>query len=217
MEQNTLKKNVAIAAMDFIPPSEIIGIGTGTTVNFFIEELGKISNKIKGTVPSSIETEKLLKKNGLKIFDMKSFSEIHTYIDGADEIDKNLNMIKGGGGALTREKIIGNAAKKFICIADESKLVSKFEKFPVPVEVLPLAINYVLKEIKKIGGTPILRDKYLTDNGNLVVDIYDLKINNPKTIETKLNNIVGVICNGIFANRSADVALISSSKGIKIL
>ena len=218
MTQDELKSEVAKAALRYVIPETIIGVGTGSTANFFIDHLANIKYSIKGAVASSIDTANRLKRNGIRVVNLNDVDEISVYIDGADESDHNLNLIKGGGGALTREKIVAAVAKQFVCIADESKLVDSLGKFPLPVEVIPMSANYVKRQIvKSIGGDPILREDLTTDNGNLILDIHDLNIDDPKTLENDLNNIVGVVTNGLFANRGADILLLASQNGVNII
>ena len=218
MTQDELKNEVAKAALKYVVPETIIGVGTGSTANFFIDQLATIKSSIKGTVASSIETANRLKSHGIDVFDLNEVSEISVYIDGADESDHHLNLIKGGGGALTREKIVAAVSKQFVCIADDSKLVDVLGQFPLPIEVIPMATNYVKHEIiKSIGGNPVLREEFTTDNGNLILDIHGLTIDSPKTLESQLNNIVGVVTNGLFANRGADILLLASQKGVNIV
>ena len=214
MSQDNKKRNVAKAAIEYIKNSTIIGVGTGSTVNFFVEELAKNKGLIEGAVSSSIATEKLLKDNNIPVVTLNSVTELSVYIDGADEATKNKHLIKGGGGALTREKIIAAASKEFICIIDDSKLVPLLGSFPLPVEVIPMAQSYVAREIVKIGGQPELRQDFQTDNGNIILDIHNLKIENPIEIENQLNQITGVVTNGLFAKRSADTLLIAKDDGI---
>jgi len=218
MTQDELKNEVAKAALKYVVPETIIGVGTGSTANFFIDQLATIKSSIKGAVASSIETANRLKSHGIDVFDLNEVSEISVYIDGADESDHHLNLIKGGGGALTREKIVAAVSKQFVCIADDSKLVDVLGQFPLPIEVIPMATKYVEREIiKSIGGNPVLREEFTTDNGNLILDIHDLTIESPKVLEGQLNNIVGVVTNGLFANRGADILLLASQKGVNIL
>ena len=218
MTQDELKNEVAKAALKYVVPETIIGVGTGSTANFFIDQLATIQSSIRGAVASSIETENRLKKHGIDVFDLNEVSEISVYIDGADESDNNLNLIKGGGGALTREKIVAAVSKQFVCIADESKLVDVLGNFPLPIEVIPMSANYVKREIiKSTGGNPVLREKFITDNGNLILDVHGLTIDSPKILESQLNNIVGVVTNGLFACRSADILLLASQKGVNII
>ena len=218
MTQDELKSEVAKAALRFVIPETNIGVGTGSTANFFIDHLANIKDSIKGAVASSIDTANRLKRNGIRVVNLNDVDEISVYIDGADESDHNLNLIKGGGGALTREKIVAAVAKQFVCIADESKLVDSLGKFPLPVEVIPMSANNVKRQIiKSIGGDPILREELTTDNGNLILDIHNLNIDNPRALENDLNNIVGVVTNGLFANRGADILLLGSQNGVNII
>ena len=218
MTQDEMKLEVARAAIKYVVPNSIIGVGTGSTANFFIDELATIKDTISGAVASSMATSERLQSHGIEIIDLNIVKEISVYIDGADESDRALNLIKGGGGALTREKIVAAVADKFICIADESKLVSVMGNFPLPVEVIPMSVSYVKKQISKsIGGSPIIREGFTTDNGNLILDVHGLKIENPKTLENKLNNIVGVVTNGLFANRGADILLLGTPNGVKTI
>lgn len=210
-----MKQEVAQAALKYVIKDTIIGVGTGSTANFFIDALAGMKNDIKGTVASSIATTQRLEAHGIKVFDLNTVDKISVYVDGADETDANLNLIKGGGGALTREKIVAAVADKFICIADESKLVEVMGGFPLPVEVIPMAVNYVQRQIENtLGGQAILRD-FTTDNGNKILDIQDLKITDPKGVELALNSIVGVVTNGLFAKRGADVLLLGTINGVK--
>jgi len=216
MTQDELKQAVARAAIEHIP-SGIIGVGTGSTANYFIDELAKIKHKIDGAVASSEATAQRLKSHGIQVLDLNNAGELAVYVDGADEITEHLHMIKGGGGALTREKIVAACSKKFICIADSSKLVGMLGKFPLPVEVIPMARSYVARELIKLGGQPELRAGFTTDNGNLILDVHNLKIMNPVELESKINQIVGVVTNGLFAMRGADVLLLGSADGVKTL
>ena len=218
MTQDEMKLEVARAAIKYVVPNSIIGVGTGSTANFFIDELATIKDTISGAVASSVATSERLQSHGIEVIDLNIVKEISVYIDGADESDRALNLIKGGGGALTREKIVAAVADKFICIADESKLVSVMGNFPLPVEVIPMSVSYVKKQISKsIGGSPIIREGFTTDNGNLILDVHGLKIENPKKLENKLNNIVGVVTNGLFANRGADILLLGTPNGVKTI
>ncbi len=218
MTQDEMKCEVAKAALKYIIPNTIIGVGTGSTANFFIDALATIKDQIIGTVASSLATQKRLEGHGITVFDLNDVESMSVYIDGADESDVKLNLIKGGGGALTREKIVAAVAEQFVCIADESKLVDVMGEFPLPVEVIPMSSNYVQRQISKnIGGTPVLREGFVTDNGNLILDVGGLKINNPKALESELNSIVGVVTNGLFANRGADVLLLGTQQGVKTI
>ena len=218
MTQDEMKIEVAKAALKYVVPDSIIGVGTGSTANFFIDELATIKERIDGTVASSVATANRLKDHGITVFDLNDVEKISVYIDGADESDKQLNLIKGGGGALTREKIVAAVSSQFVCIADESKLVSVLGAFPLPVEVIPMSTNNVKRQIvKTTGGSPILRDGFTTDNGNLILDIHDLKIEDPKRLENQLNNIVGVVTNGLFAIRGADILLLGTANGVQTI
>jgi len=214
MSQDQKKRNAAKAAIEYIKNSAVIGVGTGSTVNFFIEELAKNKGLIDGVVSSSVATEKLLKEHNIPVIPLNSIIELPIYIDGADEATKNKHLIKGGGGALTREKIIAAASKQFVCIIDDTKLVPLLGNFPLPVEVVPMAQSYVAREITKLSGQPELRQDFITDNGNVILDIHNLKIKNPTELENKLNQITGVVTNGLFAKRSADVLIIASDNKV---
>ncbi|MDH5377721.1 MAG: ribose-5-phosphate isomerase RpiA [Gammaproteobacteria bacterium] len=214
MNQNELKEQAAQAAIEFINAGSVVGVGTGSTVNYFIDALAKVKHKIETTVSSSVASTERLKAHGIPVDDLNNVSKIDVYVDGADEITKNLHMIKGGGGALTREKIVAAVADKFVCIADESKLVEVLGAFPLPIEVIPMARSYVAREIVKLGGNPVYRDGFTTDNGNQILDVGGLKIINPPEFESRLNEIVGVVTNGLFAHRGANVALLGSAKGV---
>jgi ribose 5-phosphate isomerase A len=218
MTQDEMKIEVAKAALKYVVPDSIIGVGTGSTANFFIDELATIKERVKGAVASSVATANRLEDYGITVLDFNYVEEISIYIDGADESDKQLNLIKGGGGALTREKIVAAVSSQFVCIADESKLVSILGAFPLPVEVIPMSTNNVKRQIVKMtGGSPILRDGFTTDNGNLILDIHDLKIEDPKRLENQLNNIVGVVTNGLFAGRGADILLLGTANGVQTI
>ena len=218
MNQDEMKQAVARAAIEYVVPGTIIGVGTGSTANFFIDELAKIKGKIEGTVASSVASADRLKKHGIPVYDLNAVDGISVYIDGADESNKHLHLVKGGGGALTREKIVAAASDKFVCIADESKLVDRLGKFPLPVEVIPMARSLVAREIiKRIGGEPVLRDGFTTDNGNIILDIHNLDIMEPVKTEEILNSITGVVTNGLFAIRPADVLLLGCQDGVKTI
>ncbi len=217
MSQDDKKKEVAKAAIKYIEDDSIVGVGTGTTVNFFIEELAKIKGRIKGTISSSVASEELLKQHHIPVMPLNSVIEIPVYIDGADEATEHRHLIKGGGGALTREKIVAAVSKKFVCIIDDSKMVPILGKFPLPVEVIPMAQSYVARQIVKVGGQPELREGFTTDNGNVILDVYNLKIENPVELEQKLNQLTGIVTNGLFAQRPADLLLIASDNGVKTL
>ncbi|RWU08907.1 ribose-5-phosphate isomerase RpiA [Pseudidiomarina gelatinasegens] len=215
--QDLLKKQAAEAALKYVEPNTIVGVGTGSTVNFFIDALATMKNDIEGAVSSSEESTKRLKAHGIEVVELNNVGNLPVYIDGADEIDEHLRMVKGGGGALTREKIIAAVADKFICIADESKVVGRLGNFPVPIEVIPMARSYVAREIVKLGGDPVWRQGFTTDNGNVILDIHNFDILDPVQLEQQLNSIVGVVTNGLFAKRGANKAIIASPAGLKFM
>lgn len=216
-----MKKAVAQAAVDYIKPKlgkdSIVGVGTGSTANFFIDALAEIKTLFDGAVASSEATAERLKSHGIAVYDMNSVSEMEVYVDGADEFDSGLNLVKGGGGALTREKIVAAVAKEFVCIVDSTKKVDVMGEFPLPVEVIPMARSQVARELAKMDGMPVWRENFVTDNGNLILDVHDLEIINPKGLETQLNNIVGVVTNGLFANRGADIVLMGTENGVETI
>ena len=213
MNQDELKRQAAEAALEYLPDSGILGIGTGSTVNHFIDLLADIKGRFDGAVSSSEASTARLKAIGMQVMDLNSAGELEIYVDGADESNHQLHLIKGGGGALTREKIIAAASKKFVCIADESKLVDVMGKFPLPVEVIPMARSYVARELVKLGGTPVWRDGFVTDNGNIILDVENLEIMEPVKLENQINQITGVVTVGIFGNRPADVLILGSASG----
>jgi ribose 5-phosphate isomerase A len=215
--QDELKQAVAREAIKYVVEDSVVGVGTGSTANFFIDELAKIKNRISGAVASSNRSAERLKGHGIRLFDLNGVDELPVYVDGADEITEHLAMIKGGGGALTREKIVAAVAKKFVCIADESKLVPVLGRFPLPVEVIPMARAYVARQMVKLGGRPELRKDFTTDNGNVVLDVRGFSILNPVELETAINNVAGVVTNGLFARRGADVLLLGTMAGVKVL
>jgi ribose 5-phosphate isomerase A len=217
MTQDELKQAVARAALDYVVEGEIVGVGTGSTANAFVDALAGIKDRIKGAVASSEATRQRLEAHGITVFNLNEITELPVYIDGADEINAAMHMIKGGGGALTREKIVAAVARKFICIADGSKLVPVLGKFPLPIEVIPMACTQVMRELATLGGTPLLREGFITDNGNLIIDLQGMDIVDPVALETRLNQIVGVVTNGIFACRPADVCLLGTRDGVQIL
>jgi ribose 5-phosphate isomerase A len=217
MTQDEQKRLVAREAVRFIVDNAYLGVGTGTTANYFIDELAKVKNRIKGAVASSIHTADRLKGCGIPVVELTSVDELPVYIDGADETTAHGAMIKGGGGALTREKIVAAVAKSFVCIVDQSKLVSVLGGYPLPVEVIPMARSHVAHELVRLGGHPQLREHFTTDNGNIILDVEDLRILNPAELETKINNIVGVVTNGLFARRGADVILVGTDNGVQTL
>ncbi|MGW8393855.1 ribose-5-phosphate isomerase RpiA [Pseudoduganella sp. HUAS MS19] len=221
MTQDKLKQAVAISAIEYVIDGEIIGVGTGSTANFFIDELGKIKHRIKGAVASSEATAARLAGHGIAVYDLNEVSEIAVYIDGADEINAAGHMIKGGGAALTREKIVASVSKQFVCIADGSKLVETLGKFPLPVEVLPMARNAVMRQLAALGGQPKVRTKagsdeiFVTDNGGNIIDVAGLSITDPVALETRINQIVGVVAVGLFAARGANVCLLGTPDGVR--
>jgi len=217
MTQDELKKAAAQAAVAHVPVGSIVGVGTGSTVNHFIDALAAIKHKIDGAVASSEASAQRLKKLGIEVLDLNNVAELPVYVDGADEVTRHLSMIKGGGGALTREKIVAAVARKFICIADESKLVDVLGKFPLPVEVIPMARSFVGRELVKLGGQPALRQGFKTDNGNVILDVHNLEIMKPLELESTLNQITGVVANGLFARRGADLLLLATAKGVQTL
>ena len=221
MTQDELKKAVAQAAIQYVKEDEIVGVGTGSTANFFIAELAKIKHKIKGAVASSEITASLLRGHGITVFDLNEVTSMSVYIDGADEITEQGAMIKGGGAALTREKIVASVAQQFICIADGSKLVKSLGKFPLPLEVIPMAQAVVIRKLNAIGGDARLRLKngvpLMTDNENIIIDVYGLQINDPIQLEMEINNIVGVVTVGLFARQGANICLLGTERGVKTL
>lgn len=217
MIQDEQKRAAAKAAIRYVPAGCIVGVGTGSTANYFIDELASIKHKLEGAVASSEATAQRLSGHGIEVLDLNSVNELPVYVDGTDEITEHLHMIKGGGGALTREKIVAAVATKFICIADQGKLVELLGKFPLPVEVIPMARSYVAREITRLGGQPVLRESFTTDNGNMILDVHGLQILNPVELEGALNQITGVVTNGLFAKRGADLLLLSSDRGIRTI
>lgn len=212
-----MKLAVAKAAIQYIPDDSIVGVGTGSTANFFIDELAKIKGRIDGTVASSEASAARLKAHGIRVFDLNSVDKIPVYVDGADEVNHYLQMIKGGGGALTREKIVAAVADQFICIADKSKLVPVLGNFPLPVEVIPMARSHVARQLLRLGGQPMLREGFTTDNGNVILDVHGLKIAQAAEFEKELNQITGVVTNGLFAVRRADVLLLGTANGVEVM
>ena len=217
MTQDELKQASARAAMHYVVEGAIIGVGTGSTANYFIDELGRIRDRIRGAVASSEASAQRLAGHGIPVLDLNDVEDIPVYVDGADEITHERAMIKGGGGALTREKIVAAVAKKFVCVADETKLVARLGKFPLPVEVTPMAREYVARELKALGGKPQLRQGFTTDNGNIILDVRELAIDDPAGLEAQINHIVGVVTNGLFARRGADVLLLATAGGVKTI
>lgn len=217
MTQDDKKKAAAYAALEYVEKNTLVGVGTGSTVNHFIDALATIKEEIAGAVSSSEASTERLKKAGIDVFDLNSISDLSIYVDGADEINAYNHMIKGGGAALTREKIVAAVADKFICIVDDTKNVDLLGAFPLPVEVIPMARSYVARELVKLGGDPVYRQGVTTDNGNVILDVYNMKIAEPLATENAINSIVGVVTNGLFANRAADVVLVGSNGGVKTL
>ena len=212
-----MKQAAAEAAIRYVEDGSVVGVGTGSTADFFITALGKIRHRIDGAVASSESTAQKLKALGIAVYDLNGVKDLPLYVDGADEITSHLAMIKGGGGALTREKIVAAVARKFVCIADQSKLVDVLGKFPLPVEVISMARSYVAREIVKLGGQPAWRQGFTTDNGNLILDIHNMSITKPMELEAALNQIVGVVSNGLFARRGADVLLLGTADDVKTI
>lgn len=212
--QNNLKQQVALAAIKHIPTDCIIGVGTGSTIHYFIDALATIKNKIKGAVASSIETEKKLRAHNIPVFDLNAVDNVRIYFDSADEFNAFKYLVKGGGGALTREKILATAAKEFVCIVDKTKECTVLGKFPVAIEVIPMARGLVARALIKLGATPEYRPNFKTDNSNIILDVYNLDLINPIEMEEKLNNITGTVCNGIFAKRPADIILVADESGV---
>ncbi len=221
MTQDELKYAVGQAAANHVaensPEGCIIGVGTGSTANCFIDALAPFRARFKGAVASSEATRRRLESHGIAVFDLNAVDALPFYVDGADEIDAGLNMIKGGGGALTREKIVAAVARKFICIADSSKVVATMGRFPLPVEVIPMARAYVARELTRLGGNPVLREGFITDNGNVIIDVKGLVIIDPKGLEARINQIAGVVTNGLFAIRPADLLLLGTAEGVKTI
>ncbi|MEI8643202.1 ribose-5-phosphate isomerase RpiA [Pseudoalteromonas sp. Hal040] len=216
MTQDELKKAAAWAALEFVNKNTIVGVGTGSTVNHFIDALGTVKDTIIGAVSSSEASTEKLKALGIEVFELNEVSSLDVYVDGADEINPHNEMIKGGGVALTREKIVSAVAKQFVCIVDESKEVTTLGAFPLPVEVIPMARSYVARELVKLGGDPVYREGVVTDNGNVILDVHNLDISNAKELELTINQIVGVVTNGLFAHRGADKVIIGTKNGPQI-
>ncbi len=217
MSQDELKQAVAKAAIEYVPFDCIVGVGTGSTANFFIDELAKIKSKIRGAVASSEASAKRLQGHGIEVLSLNEAGDLPVYVDGADEITRHMHMIKGGGGALTREKIVAAASKKFICVCDASKLVDVLGNFPLPIEVIPMARSSVARQLTALGGQPKLREGFTTDNGNIILDVHGLSIMNPVELESNLDHIAGIVCNGLFALRAADVLLLGTPEGVKTM
>ena len=215
MTQDEKKQRVAEAAIEHVGSSSIIGVGTGSTANYFIDALAAIKGQLDGAIASSEETARRLKAVGIPVMELSAVSEIDIYVDGADETNRHRHLIKGGGGALTREKIVAAASRKFVCIVDDSKLVDRLGAFPLPVEVIPMARSYVARELVKLGGSPEYRDNFVTDNGNQILDVRNLTINEPGALEATINGIAGVVTNGLFAIRAADLVLVGGENGVE--
>ena len=215
MTQDELKKAVATAAVEFVVPGQVLGVGTGSTVDFFIDELAAARVPVSAAVSSSERSTRRLRDCGIRVVDLNEVEEIAVYVDGADEIDAGFSMIKGGGGALTREKIVAAVARNFVCIADGSKLVERLGRFPLPVEVISMASAYVMRELTKLDGRPQLRSGFVTDNGNVILDVHGLTIDDPVALEARIESIVGVVSCGLFAARGADVLLLGTPEGVR--
>lgn len=217
MSQDAMKKAAAEAALVYVQPGMIVGIGTGSTANHFIDLLAGIKHKVEATVASSIASANRLEAHGFRVLDLNEAGQLSLYVDGADESNEDLHLVKGGGGALTREKIVAGASDKFVCIADDSKLVNTLGKFPLPLEVIPMAQALVAREMVKLGGNPVLRAGFTTDNGNIIIDVHGLEITDAVALENRLNQIPGIVTNGLFAIRPADVLILAGANGVKTL
>ena len=217
MNADEMKRQAALAAIEHLPGGGIIGVGTGSTVNHFIDALAEVKGRFDGAVSSSEASTERLRKHGIDVLDLNATGGLEVYVDGADETNRQLHLIKGGGGALTREKIVAAASKRFICIADESKLVAVLGAFPLPVEVIPMARSYVARELAALGGNPVWRENFITDNGNLILDVHGLEIMEPMKLETQINQIAGVVTVGIFAHRPADLLILGTPQGPKVI
>jgi ribose 5-phosphate isomerase A len=217
MTQDEKKKAVAEAALKYVEPGWVVGVGTGSTVNYFIDALARMKDQIEGAVASSNATAERLKQHGIPVFDLNAAGDLPIYVDGADEATRHLRLIKGGGGALTREKIIAAASRKFVCIVDESKVVNVLGQFPLPIEVIPMARSYVARQLVALGGQPDWRQGVTTDNGNVILDVHNLNILNPVELEGAIDHIAGVVTNGLFAIRPADLVLVASDQGVRKL
>lgn len=217
MDQDELKRQVAKAAIDYVETGTVVGVGTGSTANHFVDFLADIKGRIDGAVASSEATAERLRGHGIPVLDLNSTGELAIYVDGADEADGHLHLTKGGGGALTREKIVAAASRTFVCIADGSKRVDVLGKFPLPVEVIPMARSFVARKLVALGGQPEWREGFTTDNGNVILDVHNLTITDPRGLESQLNNIPGVVTNGLFALRPADILLLGTADGVEKL
>ncbi len=217
MSTDDMKKRAAEAALDYVEDNTVLGVGTGSTANYFIEALSRIKHRLDGVVSSSAATTQRLKAFGIPVLDLNAAGPLPLYVDGADETNRQLQLIKGGGGALTREKIVAAASELFVCIADQSKWVEMLGAFPLPIEVIPMAHSHVGRELLKRGGQPVLRENFITDNGNLILDVYNLQILEPAKLEAELNSIVGIVTVGLFALRPANVLLLATAEGVKTI
>lgn len=217
MSNEDMKKRAAVAALEYVEDNTVVGVGTGSTVNYFIDALSRIKHRLDGAVSSSEVTTQRLKSNGIPVLDLNAAGPLPLYVDGADEANRQLQLVKGGGGALTREKIVAAASELFVCIADESKLVDVLGAFPLPVEVIPMARSHVGRELLKRGGQPVLRENVITDNGNLIIDVYNLRILEPAKVEVELNSIAGIVAVGLFALRPADVLVLGTADGVRTI
>lgn len=217
MHQEDKKRAAALRALDFVPAGAVLGVGTGSTVNYFIEGLASVRQRLEATVSSSDETTRRLRRLGIDVRDLNDTGDLDVYVDGADEADEYLRLIKGGGGALTREKILASASRRFVCIVDDAKLVGLLGTFPLPIEVIPMARSRVARQMVSAGGRPVWRDGYVTDNGNHILDVHGLEITDPVGLEQRFNQLPGVVTVGLFANRPADVLLVGDSSGIRVL
>ena len=217
MTQDEMKQAVARAALDYVEADTIVGVGTGSTANYFIDYLAEIKHKINGTVASSEASAERLRSHGIEVFDLNSVDQIAVYVDGADETNRHCHLVKGGGGALTREKIVAAASDKFVCIVDETKVVDRLGKFPLPIEVIPMARSLVARKLVALGGEPVYREGFTTDNGNIILDVHGLEIMEPTELERQLNDITGVVTNGLFAIKPANVVLVATASGVETL
>lgn len=214
LTQDERKRRVAEAAMAFVEDDSVVGVGTGSTVNHFIDLLAGVRHRIDGAVASSAATEQRLRQHGIPIVQLNSVQELALYVDGADEATRHLQLIKGGGGALTREKIVAAVSRSFVCIVDDSKLVDVLGRFPLPIEVIPMAQSHVGRELARLGGRPVLREGFTTDNGNIIIDVHGLSIVDPAELEARLDHVTGAVCNGLFARRPADILLVAGAEGV---
>jgi ribose 5-phosphate isomerase A len=217
MAADDQKRAAAEAALAYVPEGSVLGVGTGSTVNYFIAALGRKRTPIAGAVSSSEASSRLLKAAGIDVVDLNSTGDLDVYIDGADEATRHLALIKGGGAALTREKIVAAASRRFVCIVDRSKLVDVLGRFPLPVEVIPMARSYVARQLVRLGGQPVLREGVTTDNGNAILDVHNLRVTDPKALESEINQIAGVVANGLFARRGADLLLVGTDTGVEVI